>query len=167
MSALESSYSSNLMLMTLLELRFSFFSSCYLEIEECLTLSQISMLDSLYESHKFRDSWINFCSPAGNRARLSYVAGGVQQSTRLNSVNSVIPFYFFMKLRPVWGGALRLGPTGNSVHVFTLVIRKGILYLPVYKSIPCISWPPILEPKNKFFIFLDKIKFSWKTYLLS
>ena len=29
-------------------------------------------------------------------------------------------------------------------------------YLPVYKSNPCISRPPILEPKNKFFLFLGK-----------
>ena len=32
----------------------------------------------------------------------------------------------------------------------------AIPYLPVYKSIPCISRPPILEPKNKFFLFLCK-----------
>ena len=29
-------------------------------------------------------------------------------------------------------------------------------YLPVYKLNPCISRPPILEPKNKFFLFLGK-----------
>ena len=29
-------------------------------------------------------------------------------------------------------------------------------YSPVYKSIPCISRPPNLEPKNKFFLFLCK-----------
>ena len=29
----------------------------------------------------------------------------------------------------------------------------------MYKSIPCISRPPILEPKNKFFLFL------WKNFL--
>ena len=29
-------------------------------------------------------------------------------------------------------------------------------YLPVYKLIPCISRLPILEPKNKFFVFLGK-----------
>ena len=34
--------------------------------------------------------------------------------------------------------------------------QKYIPYLPVYKSIPCISRPPILEPKNKFFLFLCK-----------
>ena len=26
----------------------------------------------------------------------------------------------------------------------------------MYKSNLCISWPPILEPKNKFFLFLGK-----------
>ena len=31
-----------------------------------------------------------------------------------------------------------------------------IPYLPVYKSIPCISQPPMLEPKDKFFLFLCK-----------
>ena len=30
----------------------------------------------------------------------------------------------------------------------------NVPYLPVYKSIPCISRPPILELKNKFFLFL-------------
>ena len=29
-------------------------------------------------------------------------------------------------------------------------------YLPVYKSIPCISRRPISEPKNKFFLFLGE-----------
>ena len=31
---------------------------------------------------------------------------------------------------------------------------SNLPYLPVYKSIPCISRPPILEPKNKVFLFL-------------
>ena len=31
-----------------------------------------------------------------------------------------------------------------------------VLYLPVYKSILCVSRPPILEPTNKFFLFLGK-----------
>ena len=31
-----------------------------------------------------------------------------------------------------------------------------IPYLPVYKSILCINRPQILEPKNKFFLFLCK-----------
>ena len=29
-------------------------------------------------------------------------------------------------------------------------------YIPVYKSIPCISQPPILEPKNRFFLFVGE-----------
>ena len=33
---------------------------------------------------------------------------------------------------------------------------KVLPYLPVYKSIPCISQPPILESKNMFFLFLGK-----------
>ena len=37
-----------------------------------------------------------------------------------------------------------------------LVWSLALPYLPVYKSIPCISRPPILEPKNKFFLFLCK-----------
>ena len=32
-----------------------------------------------------------------------------------------------------------------------VVQGQQVPYLPVYKSIPCISRPPILEPKNKFF----------------
>ena len=31
-------------------------------------------------------------------------------------------------------------------------------YLPVYELNPCISRPPILEPKNKFFLFLKSYK---------
>ena len=34
--------------------------------------------------------------------------------------------------------------------------QSEIPYLPVYKSIPYISQPPILEPKNKFFLFLGE-----------
>ena len=34
--------------------------------------------------------------------------------------------------------------------------KSHLPYLPVYKSIPCISRPPIFEPKNKFFLFLCK-----------
>ena len=33
-------------------------------------------------------------------------------------------------------------------------------YLPVYKSFPYISWPLILEPKDKFFFFLGKNLFE-------
>ena len=40
-------------------------------------------------------------------------------------------------------------------HV-VFVLCQELPYLPVYKSIPCISRPPILEPKNKFFSFLGE-----------
>ena len=33
---------------------------------------------------------------------------------------------------------------------------RTLLYLPMYKSIPCIGRAPILEPKNKFFLSLGK-----------
>ena len=34
--------------------------------------------------------------------------------------------------------------------------NRKLPYLPVYKSIPCISRPSILEPKNKFLLFLGE-----------
>ena len=36
------------------------------------------------------------------------------------------------------------------------MLAYEVPYLPVYKLIPCISLPPILEPKNKFFLFLGE-----------
>ena len=47
---------------------------------------------------------------------------------------------------------------------------RNFMYLKImqkYRIYLCISRPPTLEPKNKFFLFLGKKKFSWKTYLLS
>ena len=41
-----------------------------------------------------------------------------------------------------------------ALVVFVFLCSKVLLYLPVYESIPCISQPPILEPKNMFFVFL-------------
>ena len=35
-------------------------------------------------------------------------------------------------------------------------LQKLLLYLPMYTSILCICWPPILEPKNEVFLFLGK-----------
>ena len=49
-------------------------------------------------------------------------------------------------------------PLSESViYLFCIVTAWiEIPYLPLYKSILCISRPPILEPKNKFFLFLCK-----------
>ena len=42
----------------------------------------------------------------------------------------------------------------DSITQNTGIHQMDIPYLPVYKSIPCISRPPILGPKNTFFLFL-------------
>ena len=43
-----------------------------------------------------------------------------------------------------------------SFVLISPMLNNRLPYLPVYKLIPCISRPPILEPKNKFFLFLCK-----------
>ena len=44
----------------------------------------------------------------------------------------------------------------ESVTCISLLNSSEVPYLPVYKSIPCISRPPILALKNKFFLFLGE-----------
>jgi len=48
-----------------------------------------------------------------------------------------------------------------NIYIYNNIILVTICvpYLPVYKSIPCISRPLILKPKNKFFLFM------WKNFL--
>ena len=41
-------------------------------------------------------------------------------------------------------------------EVYREIMRLKLPYLPMYKSIPCISWPPILKAKNRFFLFLGE-----------
>ena len=54
---------------------------------------------------------------------------------------------------------------GTEFFIAVAVFAVELPYLPVYKSIPCISRPPILELKNKFFFlflcknFLEKLLF--------
>ena len=47
-------------------------------------------------------------------------------------------------------------------------VHVHVPYLPVYKSIPCISPPPILEPKNKSLFlgenFLEKLILHIRTF---
>ena len=47
-------------------------------------------------------------------------------------------------------------------------VHVHVPYLPVYKSIACISPPPILEPKNKFLFlgenFLEKLILHIRTF---
>ena len=44
----------------------------------------------------------------------------------------------------------------SIVHIYWNWSPFEVPYLPVYKSIPCISRPPILEAKKKFFLFLGE-----------
>ena len=55
--------------------------------------------------------------------------------------------------------------TGVVIDSNRPLSKNPLPYLPVYKSIPCISRPPILGPKNTFFLFLCK-NFLEKTSLL-
>ena len=59
-----------------------------------------------------------------------------------------------------------IGGTPNDQDDAIYICPNNIPYLPVYKSIPCISRPSILGPKNMFFLFLCK-NFLEKTSLLS
>ena len=58
---------------------------------------------------------------------------------------------------------LHLLPTSNYHNDYILV---EIPYLPMYKSIPCISWPPILKPKISFSYFWIRIFFKNVSFIL-
>ena len=45
---------------------------------------------------------------------------------------------------------------GTKCFIAVGVFSVELPYFPVHKLIPCISRPPILEPKNKFFLFLGE-----------
>ena len=49
--------------------------------------------------------------------------------------------------------------------MWTWLNMLNLPYLPVYKLIPCISRPPILEPKKV--VLISGWEFSWKTNLIS
>ena len=67
-----------------------------------------------------------------------------------------LPWVAFWNSQEKWGGGvvgLDFRRQGGGEMQF---VHVHVPYLPVYKSIPCISPPPILEPKNKFFVFLGE-----------
>ena len=87
------------------------------------------------------------------------------QSNRLSHWSArIIPVFFVLrslgKFRLSRSYKMPIIGESTTCKVFSMgdVITpshlRQLLYLPVYKSIPCISRPPILEPKNKFFLFL-------------
>ena len=88
-----------------------------------------------------------------------------EQSETLNKL-IVVKLLLAITKTEVVGLSHTLSDQRESVTSISLLNSSEVAYLPVYKSIPCISRPPILELKNKFFLFLGEF-ICCKTYLLS
>ena len=89
-----------------------------------------------------------------NKLRLSSIHQALGKEQKISISNypicSTISLACLIMFAPVWQ---TMPAISIEYHRALKRKQKYIPYLPVYKSIPCISRPPILEPKNKFFLF--------------